>query len=481
MKKIKILVLLVAVSVATFYSCTDNNPIENEAVAQNSVAMRTAMNELKIANAISDRHSANATAANPFCFTFVYPLTISYNTGTTVTVSSLDGLLDILANETPNLYISGIAFPFQVMHNGAVSTIASEGQFIALLMSCGYTTINTDLLNSFCFDIVYPMTIVVNNQNVTITSQQGLIPYLNNPSNGMAQIVYPLSVNYNNQVVVIDNIYELYQMINNCDDCICTAVYEPVCVQTTTGIVEFGNLCYAQCAGYTQNDLVVCNPSTDCDVFNLTATPGPCNGNGTTTFPVTINFSYTNAPGTTFEVHDESGNLMGTYPLSSLPVTVNGFNNSGNPNTGSILSVNLVGSNNCSQSIQYLQTILCANCGCPSGGSPVCVQTPTGLIQYGNACLAQCAGHPSSSFVTCPAATFGSGLGTCFTISYPVLVQSGGMIVAVDTNPQMLQYYFPNQSPIPAFVYPVTATFGGQTVTIQNQSAFQSFIQANCN
>src|SRR6478672_12067889 len=150
MKKIKILVLLVTIAVATFYSCTDNNPIENEMVTQKSIAARTAMNELKIANGISDK-DANSTASNPFCFEFVYPITLSYNTGTTVSVSSLQGLLTILAGETSSLYIDGISFPFQVMHGGAIQTINTEGQFISLLISCGFNTINLDLLNSFCF------------------------------------------------------------------------------------------------------------------------------------------------------------------------------------------------------------------------------------------------------------------------------------------------------------------------------------------
>ena len=76
MKKIKILVLLLTISVATFYSCTDNNPIENEVVTQKSIATRTAMNELKIANGITDKNG-NSSTSNPFCFEFVYPITLS--------------------------------------------------------------------------------------------------------------------------------------------------------------------------------------------------------------------------------------------------------------------------------------------------------------------------------------------------------------------------------------------------------------------
>lgn len=477
MKKVKILVLLVTLAVATFYSCTDNNPIENEVVAQKSIAQRTAMNELKKANDIADRNS-NATSSNPFCFEFVYPITLSYNTGTTVSVSSLDGLLTILANENPNLYIDGISFPFQVTTNGAVSTISTEGQYISLLMSCGYSTINTDLLNSLCFDIVFPITVVnANNENVTITSLEAFSAYVNTPVGGnQVQIVYPISVIYNSQTIVIDNLYELYQIINNCDDCICYLIYDPVCVQTPTGVVEFGNSCFAECAGFTVNDFIDCDTTNPCAITNLTATPGACNTNASGMFPLTINFSHNNALGSTFEVRNESNALIGTYPLSSLPLTIEFYSSLSN---GSIVKVSL--GSTCSEQVQF-NVPDCNNCGCPAIFDPVCVQTNTGTMQFNSACVAICSGYSAASFITCPSnSNFGTQLGTCFTIAYPVQIQYQGALVTVNSNSELLQYYFPAQSSIPAFVYPITATFGNLTVTVTSQSGFQSFIDANCN
>lgn len=475
MKKIKILVLLVTICVATFYSCTDNNPIENEVVTQKSIAQRTAMNELKKANNITDKNGSSTTS-NPFCFEFVYPITLSYNTGTTVTVTSLQGLLTILASENPSLYVDGISFPFQVTHNGTIQTISTEGQYISLLMSCGFNTINIDLLNSFCFDIVFPVTLInSDNQIVAIGSQAEFISYLNNPSTGQVQFSYPISVIYNNQTIVIDNIYELYQTINDCDTCICTQEFAPVCVQTATGIVEFGNLCYALCAGFTQNDLVPCNPSSTCSITNLTATPGNCNPDFS--YPLTINFNHLNAPSGAFTVRKSSGVILGTYSLSILPLTIPNYVS--NTNATDFLTVEL--GNSCSATQNWILPN-CSNCGCPTGGTPVCVQTATSTVQYANSCLALCAGHQQSSFVTCPSTSnFSTQLGTCFSISYPVQVQFQGALVTVTSNSQLLQYYFPVQGPIPAMVYPITATFGNQTFTFANQAAFQSQISASCN
>jgi hypothetical protein len=474
MKKIKILVLLVTIAVATFYSCTDNNAIENETITQKSIALRTTMNELKISNNISDKNS-NSTASNPFCFEFVYPITLSYNTGTTVTVSSLQGLLTILANENPSLYIDGISFPFQVMHNGAIQTISTEGQYISLLMSCGFNSINTDLLNSFCFDLVFPITYIYEGDlEITITSQQELTTFLNNPSNETAQLVYPISVNYNNQIVQIDNIYELYQMINNCDDCVCTQEFVPVCVQTPTGILEFGNFCFAQCAGYTQNDLVNCDPTLTCSISNLSVIPlGFYNPDFT--YPITINFSYVNSPSTTFVVRKSSGQILGTYPLSNLPLTIPDYPQLSNATD--FLTVEL--GNGCSETQSWVYPSF--NCVCPTNFDPVCVQTPNGLVQYSNACLAMCAGYSQSSFITCPPSNFSTQLGSCFNIAYPIQVQFQGALVTVTSSAQLLQYYFPAQGPIPAMNYPITVTFGSQTFTFANQAAFQSQISASCN
>jgi len=50
-----------------------------------------------------------------FCFKFVYPITLSYNNGTTVVVNNSDELLTVAQSMTSTLYIDGIAFPFDIM------------------------------------------------------------------------------------------------------------------------------------------------------------------------------------------------------------------------------------------------------------------------------------------------------------------------------------------------------------------------------
>ncbi|HEX9980370.1 MAG TPA: hypothetical protein VGB50_07380 [Flavobacterium sp.] len=471
MKTIKLLFVLLAFSSGIFYSCSDADPIENQDTTQRSIALRTILNELKSANDITGK------AEDPFCFEFVYPVTFSYNTGTTITAANIDGLLEILSNESTTLYLSGIEFPFDIMQQGAVTTIDSENELIALIEDCGFDTFNDDLQNTFCFDIVFPVMIMQNNQTVTLNTYEQFIAYLNNPANGNEmQIIFPISVLYNNETVVVNNLYDFYEMTNNCDTCVCSQDYAPVCVQTAGGILEYGNICYALCAGYTQNDLVLCNPSTECNINDLQITVGACNSDGS--YLLALNFDYTNPGGTQFQVLDSANNVVGTYALSALPLTISNYPASSAP--ADYLVVKMVGNSNCTASNQW-SVPNCA-CPCPTNVDPVCVQTPTGIFQYDNACLAECDGFTENDFIDCtPSYNFGTLLGDCFDMAYPVMIQYQGTIITANANGELLQYWFPNQSPMPAFVYPVTVTFGGNSYTFGSQAAFESQIGMSCN
>lgn len=478
MKTLKILVLLVLTSV-TFNACSDSNPIENESTTQKSIALRTVLNEFKTSNNLSGK----TDPANGFCFEFVYPLTFSFNNGTLVTVISLEGLIDVLSNETTNLYIEGIEFPFQVTgSNGAITTITNEEEFIALIESCGFDTFNDDLSNTFCFDIVFPIQVQLNGQVTDVNSLEDLLNLVNGPnSNGEIEIVFPISVNYNNETVVVNNIYEFYDMTNNCNQggCVCTEEYAPVCVQTPNGIVEFGNMCFAECAGYSQNDLVPCNPNS-CFISNLAVTVGNCNPDFS--YQLTINFSYVNTSSSTFIVRKSSGEIVGSYALSDLPITINNYVS--NTNATDFLTVELGANNSCS-AIQNWILPNCSGCNCTTDVNPVCVYDPNGtLIQFDNSCLAACAGYTPNSFVNCnqSGSNFANLLGSCFTMVYPVVVQSGGALVTVNSNEQLLQYTSPAGG-MPVMNYPISVFFSNiaASFTFANQAAFEEQINTHCN
>nr|WP_294773625.1 hypothetical protein [uncultured Flavobacterium sp.] len=347
MKKIKILLLLLTVSVAGFYSCTDNDPVENEIVTSKSIALRTSLNEIKKANNISDRN-ANTTQDQFLCFQFVYPLTLSYNDGTVITVATYEGLLDVLTAETETLFIVGIAFPFQVQQEGAITTIDDEAEFYALIEACGFTPINDDVLQFGCLQIVYPISVIDDSGATIEVSSQGQFESLL-IGGTVVEIVFPINVIQANETFAVNDLYELFNLYDECDgntsSCICTTDVTPVCVETANGTVMYSNACLAECDGYTAADFVNCDP---------------------------------------------------------------------------VLTTN-----------------------------------------------------------------FGNGLGSCFTMNYPVQVQHQGALVTVNNDAELLQYYFPSWSSIPAFVYPVTANFSTPTgsimATFANQASFDAAIINNCN
>ena len=478
MRTIKLLLFFVTFSAVSFYSCSDSDPISNPDNTQQSIALRTALNELKVVNNMTGRTAAN----NPMCFEFVFPITFSYNNGTLITVANLDGLIEILTNETLNLYLSGVVFPFNVAYQGMIQTISNEEEFTNLLEVCGYTTWNDDLQNTFCFDFIYPISFEdINGEVIVINSAEALVAYLSNLGNGNeAQLIFPISVLYNNEIVVIQSHYEFYEMVNNCntDICICTEQYDPVCVETANGIMEFGNMCFAVCAGYTQNDFVACNASTGCDISNLNVEFLDCNPDGS--YPLTINFTYSNASSSSFVVHNSANQLIGEYLLTSLPLTFNSYAASGQ--AVDYLTVNIAGNTNCSAAVQW-NPPSCSNCNCPTSVEPVCVTTASGeVIQFDNMCLAECVGYTVSDVVDCVSSTynFGTLLGSCFTMAYPVQVQFQGALVTVNSDEQLLQYYNPAFAPMPAFNYPVTIIYATNTQTAGSQDDFEYLNAFNC-
>lgn len=270
MKKIKFLLLLLTVTTALFYSCSDSNPVENEAIATKSIALRSTLNHLKTSPNPAGKNTTS-TQDQASCFNFVYPITLSYNNGTLITVSNFSGLLEILANETNNLYIEGIVFPFQVREEMNVTTINNEAEFFTLIEQCGNIQIVNDFVFDFtCYSIVYPISVVnANGETVTVNNQTELLQMSATPAGTTTyqlDIVFPISVVQENQTIVIHDLYEFFELNNGCSDspCICQMIYQPVCVQTTTGIVQYSNACFAECDGYTQNDFVDCNSSCPC-------------------------------------------------------------------------------------------------------------------------------------------------------------------------------------------------------------------------
>ncbi len=271
MKKIKILALLVTMLTVTFYSCTDNNSIEEEVVVtQKSMSLRTTLNEIKKSANIAGK----SASTNELCFDFVYPLNLSYNNGTTVEVASYDALISLLESETEGLYVEGVSFPFDVISNGAQITINNEDEFMALIEDCDFYTVDEDVYIASCFDLVYPYSVINQDNQVTvINSEEDLFNLFANPNseNYIVDFVYPVSVSQNNQTITINNMYEFFDIIDACEpstgggeNCNCSDEFAPVCINVGNGeVIQYANICLAECDGYTIADAVDCGNYDD--------------------------------------------------------------------------------------------------------------------------------------------------------------------------------------------------------------------------
>ena len=169
MKKFKLLIFSILMVLTVLMSCTNEEVIIDN--LQNTEESESIVTTLSRLNQQYDDNGNVDEAENPagnivfdFCFDFVYPFDISFNTGTTVAVNSLDELMDIYFASTENLYINGIAFPFQVETYNEnsdaleIETINSEDEFLSLLEDCDFEDevedcICTEEYDTVCIDI----------------------------------------------------------------------------------------------------------------------------------------------------------------------------------------------------------------------------------------------------------------------------------------------------------------------------------------
>ena len=272
MKKIKFLALFTLLSTMFFTSCSDNESIENQAVTQESSALRMLFNQMKRSNnkvgKVALTSETPPSTSETMSFDFVYPINVSFNNGTVVTVTSFNGLLNLLSNESSELYISGIEFPFQMVVgiDNTIITIDDETEFWEVIEDMDIETYDTYVFSDSCFELAYPISFVTSNdQIVTVANQEALFELFTNPNQitVIYDFVYPFNVIIENQIVVINNSFEFDELSIGCIDtigCVCQEIYAPVCVIIDNWqTIQYPNACFANCEGYTEADFVNCS------------------------------------------------------------------------------------------------------------------------------------------------------------------------------------------------------------------------------
>lgn len=244
------------------FSCNNNDDSNGQVLE--SDAARIYLNAVKESNG---NLNSQSTIPEDLCFSPVFPIELNYSDGDRLTVNSMQGLKEAIYSENSSHYILSISYPFGVVNSTSDEEliVSDENQFLDLLSACEYIrTVDNLFASANCFDFVYPLSVIDKDGDlITIPSQSSLEALLGsmNENDYWVDFVYPFQITYGDSNVTINNNWDFYNYLDCTPDesCICTTDINPVCVQTTEGIVQFENLCWAQCAGYTEQDLVSCD------------------------------------------------------------------------------------------------------------------------------------------------------------------------------------------------------------------------------
>lgn len=206
------------------------------------------------------------------------------------------------------------------------------------------------------------------------------------------------------------------------NECGCPEFYDPVCTVSPSGdSLTFSNVCFAECAGYGPDQVYKCNPINDCECA-----------------PVDKPVCVVNDAGEILRFPNACLAQCAGYPSSSIVdcniscICPNDYD----PVCVVVAGDTLSFSNSCFAECEGYapdQLFSCdptEDCTCPRIYDPVCVITVEGdSLSFNNACLAECAGYTSEQIFICYPDTC-----VCIEIYDPVCVVENGVTRTFDND-----------------------------------------------
>lgn len=259
--------------------------------------------------------------------------------------------------------------------------------------------------------------------------------------------------------------FTLQVAVNETLDCNCPAVYDPVCVLVNGLLLQFGNACEAECAGYDPSNFVECedDPCVCDQVYDPVCVVSP--DGQVITFP---NSCYAECAGFGPDQYVPCQDCV--CPDNWDPVCV--------ATPGGVI---LTFSNACeAECAGYGPDIYYAcdstGCACPTIYDPVCVVDPAqgDTLTFANSCLAECAGYGPNEYFSCD----GGGGCQCYEIYAPVCVMVDSTIIEFPNDcfaacagygPESFVDCGPGNCYCPEYYDPVCAVSpAGDTLTFSN-------------
>lgn len=158
------------------------------------------------------------------CFTIAFPLTVSVN-GENITIDSEDAFEELLSSfEGDTISEFDFVFPFNVFVFADSSTveITSEEDLADVIESCGFGEWDDDFdfdpwMGQSCFNINYPLNLVINDQAVAVNSEEELLDVLGSLGDledVIIELDYPISITlFSDSTAVVVNSEEEFEDI----------------------------------------------------------------------------------------------------------------------------------------------------------------------------------------------------------------------------------------------------------------------------
>jgi len=219
----KIYILLVMVFAAfgcseddTELSVAEEAETSNETTElKNSLALRATLENIK-----NEEQLERSVQEDGLCFQFEYPIVLSYNNETTVSVSDYNNLLNLLLEETTSLHIVGIEFPFNIVQDEQTQAVNDESEFQTVVTDCGYDMVTFEdviMLTDNCFTVNYPISVVINDEPQTFNNQAEAQSFFLGFTEEIDSVgfAYPFSVTLqeDESTVVVNDDFELVFLI----------------------------------------------------------------------------------------------------------------------------------------------------------------------------------------------------------------------------------------------------------------------------
>jgi len=205
-----------------FGACVDDDSLFPD-TTDNKVSVSTSL--IAALNALTS--GSQVVPENELCFKFEYPITLGYNTDSSIRLDNYNGLVDVLSSQNSNFNVNGIVFPFDIKfsQNDSIANIKNETDFLRNLKLCGISTFRNDFTRSFreCIKFDYPVTLLTTNnvEEVIANEDEFDLFYQNQGGDYQPSFKFPIGVlkapDFSS--VRISTYFEFYELIKSCIVC----------------------------------------------------------------------------------------------------------------------------------------------------------------------------------------------------------------------------------------------------------------------